>query len=636
MNVKLYFFLFLSSPLFAQYIAFEDIRVTSNIDSLRNVIPQQRGYSLLQCILSAEKSFSFWNRDEASPYILLLDSLCKHYPECKAHFYYFKAKHELFDNSNEKAFQWSKKAFDIYKSTKDTSGMASALVSMGAVTVSYTMRADSEKQFSRAYFQEAFHLGQQSSSIEARLVGNYALVRLFGIDFQSGNLNKIIAVSKQSLQLINRNRKYKHYKVLFLGALAMAYDIKNEDEAALNYNLEWLELLKSEQASVPFVMMNNIGFVYLKQQDYPLAISYYKQALSHPMSHNTKNAEILRNVFNGYHKALIGSGSFKEASVFADSIYFYSEKFRNEENNRVLNELIVQYETQKKEAQSRQLQQQIELATARERLYWLAGSIIVIGLILAIFLVYYLNRKNIQLANANREISRLTKAKDYFFSILAHDLRHPLNAYQDMTELVDYYVSTKRFDALQKISKSINQSGRKIRQLLDNLLQWALSQQNEVPYQPKELVLYPILSNVLDLYRPIIDKNNVQATINGSEYITAFVDELAFELIIRNLVDNALKYLRPEGELEISINTTSSGQTQLSIKDNGEGMTTEKLEAIRYMLSQADQLLPGQIGRSLGMLLIGRFVKSNKGTIRVESQPQAGTVFTLLFPQSSK
>lgn len=633
MSVRLCFFLFISTPTFAQYISFKNIQVTSNIDSLQNGIPLQKGYPLLQSVLSVEKSYSFWKRDEAGPYILLLDSLCKRYPECKAHFYYFKSKREMLDNSNEKAFQWSKKAFDLYKTTKDTSGMASALVTMGAITVSYTMSADPEKQFSRTYFLEAFNLGQQCNNIESKLIGNYALVRLFGIDFKPGNLDKIIAVSKKSLQLINQNSQYKSYKILFLGALAMAHDMKNEDDSALKYNLEWLNLLRSEQALVPFVLMNNIGFVYLKHKNYKTAIGYYKQALKHPNSHSTKNAGILRNVFNGYHKALIGLGSFKEASVLADSIYLYSEKFRNEENNRVLNELIVQYETQKKEAQSKQLQQQIELASARERLYWLAGSVIVIGLILSVFLVYYLNRKNIQLDNAYREISRLTKAKDYFFGILAHDLRRPLSAYQDMTELVDYYVSTKRFDALQKISKSINQSGRTIRQLLDNLLLWALSQRDEVPYQPKELILYPKIANVIDLYRPIIEKNKVRATITGPESSMAFVDEEAFELIIRNLVDNALKYLRPEGELEIAVSTTSSEQTQLKIKDNGEGMTSEKLEAVRYMLSHADQLQPGQIGRSLGMLLIGRFVKSNKGNIQVESEPQKGTVVTIMFPQ---
>jgi K+-sensing histidine kinase KdpD len=58
----------------------------------------------------------------------------------------------------------------------------------------------------------------------------------------------------------------------------------------------------------------------------------------------------------------------------------------------------------------------------------------------------------------------------------------------------------------------------------------------------------------------------------------------------------------------------------------------EKLREIRYILTHADELIPGQVGRSLGMLLVGRFIKINQGAIEVESQWNAGTVFTITLP----
>lgn len=267
-------------------------------------------------------------------------------------------------------------------------------------------------------------------------------------------------------------------------------------------------------------------------------------------------------------------------------------------------------------------------------LYWVISglTLLLILLLILLLVISKLRSKNLELQKALTEIQRLNKAKDYFLSIIAHDLRRPLSTLHEMAELADYYIKTHRYDSLQQVSLYIDQSGNRIRNMLDNMVQWALSYEGR--YEPESLVIKSKIDVVLALYDQEIAKKQIDIYYQVSPLLTGFVDSNGFELVVRNLVDNALKHLPSKGRLRIEAKEISLSTIQLQIADNGRGIAPEKVKELQYVLAKADELVPGQVGRTLGMLITGRFVKINKGTILIESELQKGTTLTITFPRS--
>ncbi|WP_169579778.1 sensor histidine kinase [Runella zeae] len=253
-------------------------------------------------------------------------------------------------------------------------------------------------------------------------------------------------------------------------------------------------------------------------------------------------------------------------------------------------------------------------------------------LLILLLVISKLRSKNLELQKALTEIQRLNKAKDYFLSIIAHDLRRPLSTLYEMAELADYYIKTHRYDSLRQVSVYIDQSGNKIRNMLDNMVHWALSYEGR--YEPESLILKSKIDVVLALYDQEITKKQIHVDYQVPPLLTGLVDSNGFELVVRNLIDNALKHLPPKGSLRIEAKEISLSTVQLQIADNGRGIAREKVKELQYVLAKADELVPGQVGRTLGMLITGRFVKINKGTILIESELQKGTTLTITFPRS--
>ena len=367
-----------------------------------------------------------------------------------------------------------------------------------------------------------------------------------------------------------------------------------------------------------------------KTNNHELSIKYCQQALAYPEIRAEKNLPILLSIIRTYRLGLKNLNRYKEMAFWSDSLYFYTEKYRHIENTAKINELAIRYAAQKKERQKNVLKYEAELTERRYLFYITIGILSLAGLGGLGILFRKLAFKNNHLEKALGEIQRLNKAKDFFMGIIAHDLRRPLSTLHEMAELADYYIQTHRYESLQKISAHIDQSGAKVRHLLDNMINWALSQEGR--YEPQSIPVVPKIDNVLELYSQDILKKQIQLFYNCQPTLTAYVDGNAFELIIRNLIDNALKNLPANGMLTIEGSETSLGEIQIRITDNGRGISPEKVEEVKYILAHADEIVPGQIGRTLGMLITGRFVKINKGTIRIESRINQGTTFLLTFP----
>ena len=139
---------------------------------------------------------------------------------------------------------------------------------------------------------------------------------------------------------------------------------------------------------------------------------------------------------------------------------------------------------------------------------------------------------------------------------------------------------------------------------------------------------------ILKRLRPIARKNNIEITMISKRQVTAEVDEVKMSLILTNLVENAIKYNREQGKVEVSLDADHQFFT-VQVKDTGIGIPEEYLGQIYERFYRVDKSHSKEIGGTgLGLAITRSAVLLHRGSIKAESVEGEGTTFTVKIPLS--
>jgi signal transduction histidine kinase len=236
--------------------------------------------------------------------------------------------------------------------------------------------------------------------------------------------------------------------------------------------------------------------------------------------------------------------------------------------------------------------------------------------------------KNKQIKTQKKQLEKLIKTKDRFFSLVAHDLRSPLSSLSSYLNLLINSDLLSREEIIEYASE-IQGSIENVVEMLNNLLNWAVSETGEWKMVAENFNIPDSLDRVVNLYRSIADKKEIQL-INKSEPLTVYADKNSVDIIIRNLVSNAINYTPRGGIVELDTKE-ESGFVVVSVMDNGIGMdkaTVDNLFSIEIK-SNVNQM---QRGTGLGLLLVKEITAKNGGFIHFESTLKKGTTFFIRLP----
>lgn len=241
-------------------------------------------------------------------------------------------------------------------------------------------------------------------------------------------------------------------------------------------------------------------------------------------------------------------------------------------------------------------------------------------------------RKNAEqaLRQNQKHLLQLNATKDKLFSIIAHDLRTPFNSILGFTELL--IDDSTGIDALEseEFLSIINSTTRNTLDLLENLLSWAKSQTGQIIYKPQKLILSPLIREIIQNSRA----NIKDITINQiqKEEIEVDADKNMIQVVLRNLICNAVKFTNRGGMITIST-STKQNQVEISISDNGVGIEDEIREKLfDPNLNISTQGTTEEKGSGLGLLLCKEFVEKHGGKIWVESKIGIGSDFKFTLP----
>jgi signal transduction histidine kinase len=227
----------------------------------------------------------------------------------------------------------------------------------------------------------------------------------------------------------------------------------------------------------------------------------------------------------------------------------------------------------------------------------------------------------------------MNATKDKFFSIISHDLKNPftslLSISETMKENYDFFEEEEKKTSVQKIHGSIQH----IYNLLENLLTWSRTQTGRIQFNPTSFNLSKLLEENCRLYMQTASKKNIRLLSDIGKDIMVYGDSNMINAVVRNLLNNALKFTPSGKKVEIGVHEHPD-EVIVYIKDEGVGISAED----QQKLFRIDQKVKttgtdGEKGTGLGLIICREFVEKNKGSISLVSVAGKGSTFSFSLPK---
>jgi PAS domain S-box-containing protein len=243
-----------------------------------------------------------------------------------------------------------------------------------------------------------------------------------------------------------------------------------------------------------------------------------------------------------------------------------------------------------------------------------------------------LKNQNQIIQNQNIELENLNITKNKFFSIVAHDLKSPLNSLKGFSGLlIDHYDRLSKEEIIS-MSLKLKDSVDNTIKMADNLITWARIQMNDYQIIQELISVNELINNICQLYQEIATEKEISIKSNLGNDFKIFADKNQFEFIIRNLVNNSIKYTQHGGFVQIETREVENNFIEIIISDNGIGISDEiKHQLFKIGKNRSSEGTSGEKGTGLGLMLAYEFASMNNGEISFESELKKGTAFTLRF-----
>ena len=239
---------------------------------------------------------------------------------------------------------------------------------------------------------------------------------------------------------------------------------------------------------------------------------------------------------------------------------------------------------------------------------------------------------HLKINRQSQELKELNATKDRFFSIIAHDLRGPIGS---MMQIADFIAEKGNVDedTLYTFLGSQKELTKNTFQLLENLLNWARSNTNQIEYYPEMLDANTIINSSIDHVEHQVKSKNLTVSVNCPVQVQVYADENMFRSVIRNLLSNAIKFTSLGGAISISITPGENNSVTIAVKDTGIGMPQKIIENLfRIDINTNRRGTEGESSNGLGLLLCKEFTEKNGGRIWVETEEGKGSVFSFSVP----
>lgn len=278
-----------------------------------------------------------------------------------------------------------------------------------------------------------------------------------------------------------------------------------------------------------------------------------------------------------------------------------------------------------------------ELTDAQNKLFFIVNLTWQAGYTL-IIIINNINQKKMlwELKQAEAtSLKELDEAKTKLLTNISHEFRTPLTIMLGMARLIKEHPD----ECFRKGSEKIIQNGHALLHLVNDLLDMARLEAGAMTVNCLQQDIITQLRYLVGSFSSVATEKNIdlQFSPHSGEFIMDFDADKLMQ-IVSNLLSNALKFTPKDGKVELSTeNLPSQHSFSIRVKDNGPGIAAEHLPQIFDRFYRIENpLLQSQSGSGLGLALTRELITLMNGTVSVESEPGAGTQFTITLPVTNE
>lgn len=432
-----------------------------------------------------------------------------------------------------------------------------------------------------------------------------------------------------------------HKDIAWMGILAgniasIHHRTGNYDSALNYYNKDLAFIRSTSEVENEIETYASMAKVYLKLKNERLAFAYLDSA----MGIITKRKILFNDFFNPMDAINETYAHLYEARGEYKIAFDYFTKFHNvvQEKQRLLNARSLKQLQSTYAFKQKQSELEAHVTTIQQQRYTqIAFGAIIILLACLVFIAYSTSRQrkkmNRNLSTSNEELERLNEVKDKLFSVISHDLRGPIANLKSILQLLDDgHLSRDEFHSLSsKLNRQLEISGN----ALENLLQWAKAQLSEIKVHAEKVIMTELANKVIRQFHEELAVKDIRCRNDLGVDLIAWADSNQVEIVIRNLVGNAIKFTPDRGVISVTGKKLTNGLIEVSVEDSGIGMSEDQMNVLfqpgKYYSNPGTNQ---ERGTGIGLIISKEMVVNNGGNISVRSSPMKGTVFTFTLPSA--
>lgn len=461
---------------------------------------------------------------------------------------------------------------------------------------------------------------------------NHIIAYIGEIALEQRNFNKAI---RCFLKVDSINKKYKLQvnKVNIFHNIGIGYmHLKSFEQAesylkqSLENNIDTLKLIR---------FTGNLASLYYEQYKDDIAISYFKKA--YQLAKTVTNFELKQNTAKNMAVVEENRKDLTKALKYRKEYERWRDSLNNQNNIWKTAQLEKKFAVQQK-------QQEVNVLTAENRAniaerngFLFSSGVLAILLFTGAFFYREKLKSNKIISNQNKRLDELNETKNRLFSIVSHDLRSTITTLKLSNKKLLKNVERKDISITYKLLKENSNTVNNAYSLLDNLLNWALLQTKQAYFEIKKILLCTAVEHVAYNYKSLLNDKELNLENNIELSLEVMADQESLKIILRNLLDNAIKFSKLKGSIKFYTRNLEENYVTLIVEDTGLGMD----DNTRVKLQNSTTLTVNERehqhikGSGLGLQLCKSMIQKNNGKFLIESELGKGTKMIVSLPKAT-
>ncbi len=258
-------------------------------------------------------------------------------------------------------------------------------------------------------------------------------------------------------------------------------------------------------------------------------------------------------------------------------------------------------------------------------------SLLVIIITMILFILSYFIDRSFE------ELLEINKMKTEFINIISHQIRTPLSSMRWTLDLIRSGKVNVQDDKFRSYIDLLSSDTKSMERLVENFLMISRMERGKVLFRKEEVSIVDLVKRVLDSFDPVFTARNIKVNLKVEDIPGIFTDRQRVRMAIENLIDNAIKYSKEKGKIEIVVKRKNQNEVYIGVKDFGLGIPKKNQKYIFQKFYRLENAKLAHVsGAGLGLYITKLIINNLGGRVGFSSQENKGSLFWFTLPIKEK